>query len=162
MSRSVARGGEPPRLAASALRGYCDGDLDLLGLGFLAHRQPDRQHAGLVLGADLASVDRRRQRERPRERAITALDAMEVLLRDFRVELLLATQRERVVFDRDLELFLFQVGQLSLQHEFMLAVAVNVDHWRPRAAGEVFLRTIVETLEHPTNPLLQRGRITGR
>ena len=79
--------------------GYCDGDLDLLGFGFLAHRQSDRQHAGLVLGADLASVDRRRQRERPRERAITALDAMEVLLRDFRVELPRATQRERVVFN---------------------------------------------------------------
>ena len=54
-----ARGGvHRPRLC-SALRG--DLDLDLLGLGFLTQRQPDRQHAGLVLGADLASIDRRRQ-----------------------------------------------------------------------------------------------------
>ena len=82
----------------SDLRGYCD--FDLVELGFLAQRQSDRQHAGLVLGADLASVDRRRQRERPRERAISALDATELLLRDFRVELPLATQRECVVFNR--------------------------------------------------------------
>src|SRR2546426_6521250 len=83
----------PPR--CSDLRGYLD--LDLLGLGFLTPRHPDRQHAGLILGADLASVDRRRQCERPRERAITALDPMELFLRDFPVELPLATQRERVV-----------------------------------------------------------------
>src|SRR5204863_2876714 len=75
-----------------------DLDLDLLRLGFLTQRQPHRQHAGLVLGADLASVDGRRQRERPRERAITSLDALELLLRDFHVVLPIAEQHESVVF----------------------------------------------------------------
>src|SRR5207245_726741 len=108
------------------------------------------------------SVDRRRQRERPRERAITALDPMELFLRDFPVELPLATQRERVVFDRQLEFFLFHVGQLGLQHELVLAVAVNVDRRHPRAAGEVFLRAAVEALEHPAPLLMARGHVTER
>src|SRR5678810_70616 len=42
------------------------------------------------------------------------------------------------------------------------SVAVNVDRWHPRAAGDVFLRTDVEALEHPAHSLLQRGHITGR
>src|SRR5678815_2015693 len=157
---SSEAGSDPASLGD--LRGYCDCDLDLFGLGFLAQRQADRQHTGLVLGVDLAWVDRRRERERPHERAVTALDAMEVLLRDCRVELLLATQRECVVFNRHLELILLHVGELSLQHELMLAVAVNVDRRYPRAAGDVFLRTDVEALEHPAHSLLQRGHITGR
>src|SRR4029450_12396646 len=123
-ARRPRRGATPTSLGD--LRGYCDCDLDLFGLGFLAQRQPDRQYAALVLSVDLASVDRGRERERPRERAITALDAMEMLLRDFRVELLLATQRERVLFNRQLDLLFLHVGQFGLQHQLVLAVAVNV------------------------------------
>src|SRR5436190_7588097 len=118
-----------PRLTAVPLRRYLD--LDLLGLGFLTQRQPDGQHARLVLGADLASVDRRRQRERPRERAVTALDAMKLLLRDFRVELPLATERERVVFKGQVDLLFLHVGQLGPQHQLVLAVGVNVDRRYP-------------------------------
>jgi hypothetical protein len=44
-----------PRLTTKNLRG--DLDLDLLGPGFLAQRQQDRQQAALVLGADLPGVD---------------------------------------------------------------------------------------------------------
>jgi hypothetical protein len=65
-----------------------------------AQPQPDRQHPGLVFRADLAPVDRRRRRERPPERAMTALDAMALLSRDFRVELPFATERKRVAFNR--------------------------------------------------------------
>lgn len=50
--------GPGPRLAAVTSRG--DLDLDLLRLGFLTQRQPDCQHAGFVLGVDLAGIDRRR------------------------------------------------------------------------------------------------------
>ena len=60
---SSEAGSDPASLGD--LRGYCDCDLDLFGLGFLAQRQPDRQHTGLVLSVDPASVDRRRERERP-------------------------------------------------------------------------------------------------
>jgi hypothetical protein len=56
----------------------------------------------------------------------------------------------------------FHVGQLSLQHQLVLVVAVNVDHRNPRAAVEIFLRTAVEPFEHPVQPLLQRGYVTGR
>ncbi len=45
----------------------CDCYFDPIGLGFLPQWQPDRQHTGLVLGADLTGVHCRRQRERPRE-----------------------------------------------------------------------------------------------
>ena len=63
--RRRRRGSDPTSLGE--LRGYCDCDLDLFGLGFLAQREADRQHPGLVLGVDLAWVDRRRERERPHE-----------------------------------------------------------------------------------------------
>jgi hypothetical protein len=46
--------------SAGDLRRYCD--FDPIGLGFLTQRQPDRQHTGLVLGGDLAGVDRGRER----------------------------------------------------------------------------------------------------
>src|SRR5687768_8104433 len=97
----------PPRLAAVDLRG--DVDLDVRWLGFLTQRQPDRQDAGVVLGGYLAGIDRRWQRERPGERAKTALDAMKLLLRDIRVELPLAPDRERVAFNGHLDLVLFHI-----------------------------------------------------
>src|SRR2546427_12024089 len=87
---------------------------------------------------------------------------MKMLLRDLCVDLLLATQRERVVFDRHLELIRLHVGQLRLQHELMLAVAENIDGRYPRAASKVFLRTDVEALEHPAQSLLLRGHVTER
>src|SRR5688572_24396629 len=87
---------------------------------------------------------------------------MELLTADFGIELLLATERQRVVFNRELDLLLFHVWQLSLQHQLVLAVAIDVDHRHPRAAVEVFLRPAVEALEHPAHPFLQRGHVTGR
>ena len=102
---------DPP--LRSDLRRYCD--CDPIGLGFLTQRQPDGQHTGLVLSADFGSVDRRRQRERPRERAITALDAMKQLLGDFRVELLFAAQRERVVFDCQLDLLFWLFAEVNAE-----------------------------------------------
>src|SRR5206468_330678 len=72
------------------------------------------------------------------ERSYGSFDAMELLLRDFRVELPLATQREGVVLDRQVDLLLLHVGQLRLQHELVLTVAVNVDRRHPRTAGELF------------------------
>jgi hypothetical protein len=86
------KAGRRPRHAV-ALRRYLD--FDLLGLGLLTQRESDRENAGLVLRVDLTRVDRPPQRERPRERAITPLDAMELLLRDFRVELSFAAQRKQ-------------------------------------------------------------------
>src|SRR5206468_677776 len=79
-----------------------------------------------------------------------------------RVELLLAPERERVVFNGQVDLILFHVGQLGFQHELVLAIAVNVDGRHPRAAREIFLRTAVEALEHSAQPLLMRGHVTRR
>src|SRR4029079_19316564 len=123
-----------PSPLCSSLRSDCD--FDSIGLGILPPRQPDRQYTSLVFGADLAGIDLGRQCERPRERAITAFDAMERLLRDFRVELLFATQRQRVVFNRQLDLLFLHVRQLRLQDQ-VVPVAVNVDDRYPRAPVEV-------------------------
>ena len=84
-------------------------DLNLLGLGVLAQRQDHGQHAGFVLGLDLLRVDCRRQRERSSERAIASLNAMELLMVDCVVELLLATQSERVFFNRQVDLLFLHV-----------------------------------------------------
>src|SRR5437867_12555877 len=93
---------------------------------------------------------------------MTPLDAMELVLGAFRVELPLAPQRERVVFNRQLDLLLLHVGQLGLEDQLVLAVAVNVDRRDPRATGDVFLRTAIDALEHPAHLLLLRGHITER
>ena len=57
-----------------------DLDLDRPGLGLLAQREPDGQNAVLVVGRDLVRVNGLGQRERPAERAIPTLDAMELRL----------------------------------------------------------------------------------
>ena len=55
-------------------------DLDLAGLGLFALRKRYAKHAVLELGRRTFGRNRLRQRERPRERAIAALDAMIVVL----------------------------------------------------------------------------------
>ena len=51
-------------------------DLNLPRPALLAPREGNREHAVLVVGADARRVDRRRHREAPAERSLSALDAM--------------------------------------------------------------------------------------
>ena len=75
MTRTKRRDFSPHR------RDLCgDLNLDVLGLGSLAQRQPDRQQATLALGAGLGGVDCWRQRERPREPTKASLDTMNLVI----------------------------------------------------------------------------------
>src|SRR6476620_11109841 len=85
---STGQAARPIDTASAILRS--DLDLDLAGLGFLAQRQPQRQHAVLVFGGHLGRVDRPWQRKRPAERAVTPLHAMEMLFLDLAGQFLLA------------------------------------------------------------------------
>src|SRR5437764_11916439 len=90
--------GTPAPPSLGALRGHVD--LDLTGLHFLTQRQPNRQHAVLVLGGDFPRVDRLRKRERAGERPVATLDPMELLLLRVGRDLLLALDGEHAVIDR--------------------------------------------------------------
>src|SRR5687768_15657425 len=81
-----------PNVGGAALRG--DFDVDRARLGFFPIRELHRQHAVLVLGADLARIHGVRQRERAMERAVAALDAADVLVLDALGQLLGAAQDE--------------------------------------------------------------------
>src|SRR5262245_26873892 len=75
-------------------------DADLLRLGLLPARQTDRQHAVLVRSRDLCGVHTVGQRERARECADVALDALILLALHADVVLALTLQREHVVLER--------------------------------------------------------------
>ena len=87
----------------------------------------------LYSAATLAGVDRLRQRERPAERAVAPLDAVELLFLHLARELLLALDGQRAVLDGDVDVLARHVGQLGLQHELVLAVLVDVDRRHPGA-----------------------------
>src|SRR5437016_11940365 len=81
-------------------------NLDLLGLGFGLLGEVDLQHALIVVGAHLSRVYGGGQRERAGETSILPLDATEVLLFLFLLHLALAMDREGVVLDADINVFL--------------------------------------------------------
>src|SRR5688572_11019827 len=113
-----------------------DFDVDRARLRFLAERQRHGEHAVLVFGRDARRVNRRRQRERPAERAIRTLDAMELLLLDVILELALAFQRQRAVLEHHLDVLALHVRQFRLEHELLLAVFEDVHGRYPAAVGQ--------------------------
>jgi hypothetical protein len=74
---------------------------DLLGLGFGLLGKVNFQHALVIVGAHLPGIDGTRQRERPGELSVLPLDATEVLLFLFLLDLALAMDGEGVVLDMD-------------------------------------------------------------
>jgi hypothetical protein len=150
MKRRRPRGRSAGRRAA---------DRDLLRLGFLALRQPDRQHAVLVARADPRGIDRGRQRERARERTVVPLHPLVAVLARLVVDLPLAREREDVVLEGDVDVLALHVRQLRLQHDFVFGRLVNIDRRSPRAAEG----PAVEIVEHAIEPVdLHPGQLTSR
>src|ERR1700752_610430 len=111
--------------------GLFDVDGDLLGLRFLAARQPDREFAVFVRCGDLTRIDRGRQRERAAEIAEPALHALELLALGRLLLLALAGQRQNVVLDRHADVFLLYVRQLGLDDDLVRVGLVDVDCRNP-------------------------------
>jgi hypothetical protein len=85
-------------------------DLDLLGFGFGLLGEVDLQHALVIVGTDLPRIDGTGQRERAGEGSVLPLDATEVLLLLFLLDLTFAMDGERVVLDADINVFLVMPG----------------------------------------------------
>src|SRR3954464_5548512 len=84
------------RLLAAA-----DADRDLARLALRGLRDADLEHAAVEAGLDGLGVHALGERERPREGAERALDAVVALLRGLVLGLALARHREHAVLDLD-------------------------------------------------------------
>src|SRR5712664_316602 len=110
--------------------------LDLLGLGFLALGEAERQHAIVIVGLYGVRLYGVGQREAAAERAIGALDAQIVVLVRLGVELAFAANGEDVVLHTDVQVLRIHIRQVGLNDQFMLGF-VDVDGRGPR--GQVRL-----------------------
>ncbi len=77
--------------------------LDLLGLGFGLFGKVNLQHALVVVGAHLPEIHGTGQRERPGELSVLPLDATEILLFLFLLDLALAMDGQGGVLDADIK-----------------------------------------------------------
>src|SRR6266576_2580960 len=75
-------------------------NLDLLGFGFRLLGESDLQYPLVIVGVHLTRIHRARQRERPSEAAILPLNATEILLFLFLLDLALAMDGAGVALDR--------------------------------------------------------------
>src|ERR1019366_2082125 len=121
----------------SGVDGLCatNVDLDLLGLGFGTLGQLELQHPSVVIGGDAFAIDRRGQGERPDKAAIAALDTAEVLFFLFLFELALAAHGQNIVFDLDVEVFLFDPRHFQLELDAVF-VFVNVNRRHKGSSGQ--------------------------
>src|SRR3972149_11023423 len=106
-------------------------DLHLFGLGLFALGQVHGQDALLVVGADGFYIDGVRQRKRPGERAVGALDPEVILLVHTLLELAFATDGQCVVFQSNVDVLFLDARQVHLGNQLVLAL-VNVHCRRPR------------------------------
>src|ERR1700752_650139 len=102
--------------------------LDLLGLSFRFLSQANLQHALVVVGARLPRIYRTGQRERPGDASVLPLDAPEVLLFLFLLDLALAMDGEGIVLDADVDVFFVDARDFKLQSNVVL-IFVNVNRW---------------------------------
>jgi hypothetical protein len=106
--------------------------LDLLGLGFGILRKVYLQHALVVVGAYVSEIHGTGQRERPGELSVPPLDATEVLLFLFLLDLALAMDGEGGVLDVDINILFVDAWNFKLQCNVVL---VFVDVHRRCVAG---------------------------
>src|SRR5215472_2532610 len=146
-------------------RGAC-ANLDLLRLGFSALAELQLKNAVVVGGADLVGVDGIRQREGTRERAVAALNAMEILFLFFLIPFALAANGQQVVFDFDVQIIRVDTRHFRAD-EHAVPVLVNV-HGRNEAAGGQKivalsgLGTAKAVLEQAAQVVLQAVKLTVR
>jgi len=107
--------------------------LDLLGLGFRLFGEFDLQQALIIVAAHLPRIYRTGERERAGEASVLPLDATEVLLFLFLLDLALAMDGEGIALDADINVFFVDAGDFKLQRDVVL-VFVDV-HGRCEAGG---------------------------
>src|SRR2546429_1562079 len=142
-------------------------NLDLLRLGFDFFGEPDLQHALVIVGTHLRRIYRAGERERPREAAILPLNATEVLLFLFLLDLALAMDGQGVALDADINVLFVDARNFKLQSNGVL-VLIDV-HWRCEAGGcqRLFraFRAAIRLMEktvHMVHAVLHGGKLTER
>src|SRR5579864_147002 len=161
----VASGGFAVNLGLEALAA-ANIYLDLLGLGFRLLSQPDLQHAPVILSVYLSRIYRTGQRERPGEATVLPLDATEVLLFLFLLDLALAMDGEGIVLDADVDVFFVDARDFKLQSNVVL-IFVDVHRWCEAGGCECVFRAfrairLTEQTVHAVHAVLHSGKLTER
>src|SRR5579864_2206991 len=94
--------------------------LDLLRLGFGLLGEVDLQHTLVIVGSHLPGVDGTGQRERAGEASVLPLDATEVLLLLFLLDLALTMDGESAVLYANINVFFVDARDFKLQSNVML------------------------------------------
>src|SRR5262245_39435759 len=114
-----------PLSALDRLRS-ANADLDLLRLSFRAFCQLYLENTVLIAGVDVLRIHGVGQREGARKGAVTPLDAMEVLLLLFFLEVALAANGQRAVLQLDVDVLLVDTGDFQLQCDGVL-ILININ-----------------------------------
>ena len=131
-----------------------DAHSDLLRLGFLALRNVQGQHAILVVGLDGFRVHGVGQGEAAAEGPVGTLHAQILVSGRPALELALAANGQDVVFHANVEILGIDIGEISLDDEFVLAF-VNIDSWRPRGKAGIVSRALKDVVEQTTELLVK-------
>ena len=107
-------------------------NFDLRGLGFGLLGEVDLQHALITAGAHLPWFHGARKRERAGKASVLPLDATEVLLFLFLLDLALAMDGESVVLNGNINVFFVDARDFNLQNNVVL---VFLDVHRRREGG---------------------------
>src|SRR6267143_998125 len=98
--------------------------LNLLGFGFGFLGQVNLQHTLVIVGAHLPRIHGTGQRERASEASVLSLDATEVFLFLFLLDLAFAVDGEGVALDADINIFFLETRDFKLWGNVVL-VFVN-------------------------------------
>src|SRR5438270_11314391 len=97
-----------------------DAYLGLLRLGLFPPGQFDLQHTVFIVCSYALGVDCGWQSERTREAAVAPLDALEVLLFFFLFKRALPPNRQRLILDLHVKLFLLYPRNFELEYHFVV------------------------------------------
>src|SRR4029079_3079169 len=108
---------------------------DAVGLALLRLRNAYLEDALFESGADRRGIDSPRQRDRPREGAVGALDPMVALALVLVLGPTLAGDREHVVLDLDRDIVTEEPGEIGAEDECVLVLAQIHRRGPPPGAG---------------------------
>src|SRR5579859_1605682 len=128
-------------------RGLVHADLDLFGFEFFALGQRDVQYPVFKRSIYLLRVHPGGKSESPGKFPIAALDPVEVVLLFLVLEFALPRDGQKVVFERNVEVFFLHARYLRLQGDVML-IFENVDWRKEIRRGQRLLKTeVLKTAE---------------
>src|SRR5437667_473642 len=136
-----------------------DLDFDLARFRLLALGKREREHAVVVVGPDVVRFDRRRQGERPLERAVRPLIAVDTLRLFLCFLLLGAVNGQEITFERDLDLLGLDPGNLRHDPD-RIGLFKHVDGRNPRSGGAVAVLPVQTAqcfVQDSLNPVSQVG-----